>query len=174
MPPRLRSSQRSGPLRLQESWNRGPQQHRPSKGSISSTNSSRSYEPSVFSQASHEPLTGNSSRHPSGDFSTQASVLAAKLLDSAKEPSANNMSGNGATQGCPALGYPEAPTNTAIENCPIPDHFNPPVTSQPSSNAIKFSCTLCDSKATFRGNRNGRDMSSRICHLSSTSAYPEV
>lgn len=145
LPPRLRSSQRSGPLQLQESWNRGPQQHRPSKGSISSTVSSMSYDPSVFSQASHEPLTGNSSRHPSGDFSTQASVLAAKLSHSAKEPSANNISGNGATQGCPALGYPEAPTNTAIENC------NPPVNSQPSSNAIKFSCTLCDSKATFRG-----------------------
>lgn len=78
-------------------------------------------------------------------------MLAAKVLHPSKEPSGTDISENVATQGFPSLGYPEAPTNTAIENCPIPDHPNPPVNSQTSSNAIKFSCTLCDSKATFRG-----------------------
>lgn len=78
-------------------------------------------------------------------------MLAAKFLDPANEPSANDLSGNDATQGYPSPGYPKAPTNTAIKNYPVQDYSNLPANSQTSSSAIKFSCTLCDSKATFRG-----------------------
>ncbi len=146
LPPRRQLSQRSGQLRLQESWKRGPHQHRPSQASSSSTNSSRSYEPTIFSQDSFETLTENSSRYPSGNFSSQAPIPAAKLLDPANEPFGDDSSGNRVTSG-----YHEAPATTVTANDSNQDHPSPPASSRTSSGTVKFSCTLCDSKATFRG-----------------------
>ena len=139
-PPAYQMSQHGSPFNPQESWGGGLQPH----GSIRSlsTNTNPSYssdQPSIFTQNSSQAPTEGSSIYSSEDFAPQASMV----------------EGNTGSQAFPDLSESlldwanYRPPNTPINRVDADAPEFPK--SRVSSGPIKYSCTLCDSKATFRG-----------------------
>ena len=157
MPPlsTLGLSYQSSSSHLPGPWDGSPLQPTSYKASSLDTTSSWSNSPSIFTQpGSFEAPTENSSRHPSQDLASQASVLEANSLASTNEVPTNIVARDSAIPSYPEPSFvtANAPSNKSITSNPaIADSPELPSKTRTSSTSTNYSCTLCDSKATFRG-----------------------
>lgn len=157
MPPPAapRLSHRSSSSHLPGPWDGSPLQHKSYNASSLDTTSSWSNSPSIFTQpGSFEAPTENSSRHPSRDFKSQASVSKANSFASTNEASANTVTRDFAVPSHPecSLATVNEPSNKSISSyAAITDSPELPSKTRTSSASTNYSCTLCESKATFRG-----------------------
>ena len=140
--PMRQISQHIIPFNPQEPWDLGSHQHDPTYPPSFSTNPSYpSYKPSIFTEGSSKAPTEDSSIYSTGDFPPQVSgmedVTRSYVIPGLPESSHDTANG--------------PPGDTLPGTCSSAD--SPELTSRSRTTpaSIKYSCTLCDSKATFRG-----------------------
>ena len=152
-PPEQRELQPSYSSQAQQPWD-GTQQHIISNAPSLGTTSSWSYPSSVFTHNSLKASTAASSSHPSKDFASRASVLEGDSPIAANDISVGKISGSSANPEHSGNPFGTA-SGPSTEIAPVTGAIRaPPELSAKSrlpSTSIKYSCTLCDSKATFRG-----------------------
>ena len=143
-PPLLTNTlpQPSASIHQQGPWERNLRQPRsPNVPSLSTDSWSA---PSIFTHIS-EASTMSSSRHVFEGFPSPAPVLETGSLAAPNEASVYTMAGTATSPGHSEI-FPAGPENSVTN-----DPLDVPARSRTSAASIKYLCTICDSKATFRG-----------------------